>query len=638
MLLEAGVIVLFLPVTRPLPDLRAVAQPLPMVAFLFHWLIVRVMWGFAKFKFVKTRHGDDMYLRGFLAWMPIPNAIGWYIQHAPRWFLRVSYAFMWFAEVLCPALVFFPGWPRLIGAAGLTGLQLGIHGTGNWAFFNIGYIWLCVSLLDTRTSLADISWSAVTATPSSIVLHAVLFGIALVTLGLFALNTWVSNTWVHWSLDEWTWKRPWLKAVVEFYRWITSFRMFAAYGVFPPHPRPPVRTVVVMEGSHDGVNFEGYEFKYMPTTPKSRPPFVAPHDPRLDWGTIYAAAGISHCDYLSGIVGTGKVFGHTAFSHYSWLHRLGQRLIEGEPSVLALMGHNPFPGLPPRFIRVSIRALTPTSIETKRATGEYWEVRHVGVVFPPMSADPLTWTHWLPPPELFHPEFMQRRRRCAALRAMRAAFDRGVPHEEAVRVDSDIRADEVKMFWRDLVPAIAATRGDWQRIHESAAEIRRRFDRGSLLRLERIAERYAFILRVRMEPHLYGDRLPKMPKRSGLRLHFLAHEIILDGREFFETVMRDAGQAVARAERQTEATSLHLVSIFRHEIINYHALTLRISQSLTPLDDVDKNMLIGILELRDFICTLKPEGESWIPVCKVDARGEWELDGFETAKQWKTAR
>src|ERR1700712_2007349 len=96
LLQEAGFIVLFVPLGQTLPNLEASALPLPTVAFMFRWLVLRLMLGFAKTKFIGTGKGDSMYLRGFLFWAPLPTPIAWWGHHAPRWFLKISILFMFF--------------------------------------------------------------------------------------------------------------------------------------------------------------------------------------------------------------------------------------------------------------------------------------------------------------------------------------------------------------------------------------------------------------------------------------------------------------------------------------------------------------------------------------------------------------
>jgi lipase maturation factor 1 len=50
-----------------------------------------------------------------------------------------------------------------------------------------------------------------------------------------------------------------------------------------------VRPVIVIEGSQDGSNWLPYRFNYITVDLDKRPPFVGPHQPRLDWQIWFAA-------------------------------------------------------------------------------------------------------------------------------------------------------------------------------------------------------------------------------------------------------------------------------------------------------------------------------------------------------------
>jgi hypothetical protein len=625
LLLEAGFLALFLPAPEALPTLATSTLPLTLVAFLFRLVLIRLMWGFAKLKFIGTEKGDDLYLRGFLAWMPMCNKLGWQMQHAPAWLLRMSYVFMWCVEVLCPLLAFFGGLPRLIAGVGLIALMGGIWATGNWGFFNLAYGALCFALFDTQTTIVDLTLAEVTGRPLT---HALLAVLAFGALIYFPFNSWCSQTWIQWPFDDVTYKRPLLGWLVGFYRFLAPFRVVNSYGVFPPGSSPPIKTVPVIEGSRDGKRFEAYGFKYMPTHAGSVPPVVAPHHPRIDHLVIYAGSGMTDANFLSSIVGSGKAYGFSVYSHYSWLHRLCQRLLEGETTALALLGDNPFPNAPPKFVRVSLRALTPTSVAEQTTSGNYWHARHVGVAIPTMTKDPLVTPYWLAPPELLHPDFVHFRRRSKDLSAMLAALASSGRANDAVLTGSDLRADEVEAFWTHVVPAIAGSRGDLAGAAGVADALRERFGVEAMLRFERIAERFVFMLRTRIEPFFYGDRTPKLEKRSNFRFHALLQEIILDGREAFLTMLAQPEQAASRASRQTDATSLAMFAVFRWDAIRYHAQTLRIARPMTKTSEWP---LPGILEFKDLLTALEPSEEAWLPECERRPSGDWDVHGFALA-------
>lgn len=627
LLLEAGLLALFLPTPPALPEVSVLALPLPMVAFMWRLLLVRLMWGFAKLKFIGTKPGDNLYLRGFLAWMPMCTPLGFRLQHAPSWFLRASYVFMWLVEVVCPLLVFFCGAPRVIGAIGLGALMAGIWVTGNWGFFNVAYLALCIVLLDTQASVFDSSFALATSTPWALLTHVFLAVLLLGSVLYFPLNSWATHTFIHWPFEDITYKRPWLRRLIGFYRALAPFRLLHAYGVFPPNSSPPIKVLPVFEGSDDGENFLAYGYRYMPTTPDSRCPIVAPHHPRIDHLCVYAGSGMSESDYLGSTVGAGKPFGFSPFSHYSWLHRIAERLLEGEPAVLGLLGHNPFPDRPPRFVRVGLRALAPVSLDEYARSKQPWRVKDLSVAFPARSASPLPGQAWLAPPELFHPDLVHWRKKSPALAAMVAAHARGEPHTSAVRAASDLSVDEVTAFWRDFIPDVARERTDFGTIDAASARIRARFGQPAILRFERIAERYAYLLRLRLEPFFYGDQTPKIEKRSNFRFHLLLHEVVLDGSEAYEAMLARPEAAAARAATQTDASALYFAGVVRNETIRYHGRALRIARRMT---NVAEPFIPGILEFKELLTEQVPVDEVWLPDCSRSQEGEWSCEGLIT--------
>jgi hypothetical protein len=411
--------------------------------------------------------------------------------------------------------------------------------------------------------------------------------------------------------------------LIGLYRALAPFRLIHAYGVFPPNSSPPIKVVPVFEGSEDGQLFKPYGYRYMPTEPDSPCPVVAPHHPRIDHLCVYAGSGMSESDYLGSLVGAGKVIGFSPFSHFNWLERLGQRLLEGEPSVLALLGHNPFPLRPPRYVRVSLRALTPQSM----GAGHRWRSRHLGVAFAPRELDPLPWQHWLPPPELFHPDFVHWRKKSFALRAM--VGDARALDRDAVRAHSDLTEQEVARFWEDFVPAVASGRESYERIDDIAEAIVERFGKAQVLRFERLAERYVFMLRMRVEPHFCGDKEPKLEKRSNFRFHLLLHEVILDGQEAYEATLLTPGLIVERAQHVTDRSLLTFSLVVRNTTLRYHGRALRIARCMT---NVVEPHIPGILEFKDLITEWVPPDEEWLPVCTRSEDGVWSCPDFVAAE------
>src|SRR5262249_20315814 len=138
-----------------------------------------------------------------------------------------------------------------------------------------------------------------------------------------------------------------------------------SYGLFAR--MTTVRNEVIVEGSNDGETWLPYEFRWKPGDVRRRPAFVAPHQPRLDWQMWFAAL--------------------TSYRAHpqQWFARFLARLLEGSPSVRALLASDPFPDAPPRFVRAELYEYHFTSWESGHASGAWWRREHRGSYAPAVS-------------------------------------------------------------------------------------------------------------------------------------------------------------------------------------------------------------------------------------------------------------
>src|SRR5581483_2896125 len=122
---------------------------------------------------------------------------------------------------------------------------------------------------------------------------------------------------------------------------------------------------IIVEGSNDGDQWQAYEFQYKPGDPYRKPEFVAPHQPRLDWQMWFAALG--------------------GYQQNEWFIRFCAQLLQGSPPVLDLMGYNPFPGHPPRYIRAVLYTYRFTTPEERQKTRQWWIREPQGLYCPMLS-------------------------------------------------------------------------------------------------------------------------------------------------------------------------------------------------------------------------------------------------------------
>jgi hypothetical protein len=384
LLLETGFLAIFLAPRQWLPGLGRESPPPLTMIWLARWLVFRLMFMSGA---VKLLSGDSAWwdltaLTVHYETQPLPTWMGWHAHQLPEWFQRTSVLVMFFIELILPAFVFSSRQFRRVAFSGFASLMLLISATGNYTFFNLLTIALCVLLLDdplllrvlprsvaarlearleSARSRVSTDASGPVAGPSS-VLHRVRFAGLIALSGLIFL---LSATQTIARLDgDRSPSNPLLFALL---RYASPLRTVNSYGLFAV--MTVTRPEIVVEGSNDGVRWLPYEFKWKPGDLKRRPAFVAPHQPRLDWQMWFAALG--------------------RFRANPWFANTLVRLLQGSPEVLRLLETNPFPDAPPRYIRAVLYQYRFTDSATRKKSGDWWRRERLGMYCPALSLQSL---------------------------------------------------------------------------------------------------------------------------------------------------------------------------------------------------------------------------------------------------------
>lgn len=355
LLLETGFLAILL---APAGLRPAATEPPRAVLWLLRLLLFRLMFSSGM---VKLLSGDPSWWSltalEFHYWtQPLPTWIGYYAHQLPSSFHRASTAMTFVIEIAAPFLIFGPRRLRLVACGLLAGFQITIALTGNYAFFNLLTLALCLCLLDDealpRWAKPDEPSASSKRSPSWRPWVVAPLAATLLLLSAAELFTVLG-------------RRSLVAPLFPLRRILAPLSLVNPYGLFAV--MTTTRPEIVVEGSDDGETWRAYEFSWKPGDPRRRPAFVAPHQPRLDWQMWFAALG--SCE------------------DNPWLIRFLSRLLEASPPVVELLPKNPFPAGPPRFIRTNLYDYHFADLETHQREGVFWERRFLGPFCPVLSRD-----------------------------------------------------------------------------------------------------------------------------------------------------------------------------------------------------------------------------------------------------------
>src|SRR5271165_5743149 len=402
MLLEAGFISLFFAPAGFWPGLGRMSPPSRASLFLLQWEWFRI---YFESGVVKLASGDPQW-RNFTAMDeyyqngPLPTWIGWYVQHLPHWFHASAVFFTLATELVLVWMMFLPRRFRILCFAIVTALQISIILTANYTFLNYLVLSLGVLLLDDRFLLPFLSkrWREVLSpktapasdepapqgsepsTPAEFVARAAKLRPAA------ALKLALTSVMLIWIFYATTAQMLWMffarlplptSPVVL----LEPFRIANRYGLFAVMTRG--RYEIEFQGSNDGQGWTAYPFRYKPQALNQPPGIYAPYQPRLDWNLWFASLGF--------------------WREYPIVISTEERLLAGNKDVLALFAGNPFSAAPPRQVRAVLWQYWFTSIAEKRATGDWWKRKYLGIYAPVLGLQPdgklgvVEWPTPLPP-------------------------------------------------------------------------------------------------------------------------------------------------------------------------------------------------------------------------------------------------
>lgn len=358
LLLESTLIALFLVPWR-LWRSDGGYEPPRLARYLAWWLLFRLM---LLSGVVKLTSGDPTWrnltaLAYHFQTQPLPTPLAWYANQLPAWFLKLSCAAMFAIELVAPLLIPAPRKLRHAGALAMASFQVLIALTGNYAFFNLLSVGLCLTCLDdgwwrrVHWGVQQVAAAQAVATRSVKPVLVRWFAAASVGITFFEA---VADVFPGSAAS------PLVQAVMEGVGPLRSFNYYGLFAVMTVE-----RPELAIEGSDDGTDWREFELPYKPGPTSRRPAWVAPYQPRLDWQLWFAAL--------------------ESPDENLWVETLCERLLRGDRAVLALFRSNPFPDHPPRYARVVRYRYEFTDSAERARTGKWWRRTPLDFYFRPVT-------------------------------------------------------------------------------------------------------------------------------------------------------------------------------------------------------------------------------------------------------------
>ena len=400
-------------------------EPLIFGRWLVWLLLFKLMFesGIVKFTYFASNGSNtwwDLTALEYHYWtQPIPSWISWYFHQLPSWFDKISLVITYLCELVLPLFIFFPRRFRRLSCIGLIIFQISIILTGNYGFFNILTIILCITLAD---DLWFSRWSKIrigskgSSLQEWIVINrlkkfsAVMIMICFLWVTMVYLDRdWQGNVQ---PLDD-----PSEPSIITsgLVKTAQLTRSMNAYGLF--RVMTITRPEIIIEAMFDNKEWEQILFRYKPVEITTAPRFFLFHMPRLDWQCWFEALFIERLlsnsfalsvynRFLNVMVRTDMNIGEIQLEDFIldrdrevlrtleqvdqqryiqnlqihinnymnrsyWFARFLALLARTEDSVYDLIstestGH-------PSKIRVSLYRYSFTDVDEKRKSGKWWE-------------------------------------------------------------------------------------------------------------------------------------------------------------------------------------------------------------------------------------------------------------------------
>ena len=328
-----------------------------LFVWLHRWLLFRLL---LQSGLVKLLSGDESWraltaLNFHFESQPLPTALAWYAHKLPELLLQAGVLLTFAIELLVPFLLLMPRQLRLLAAEAIIIFQLIIMLTGNYNYFSLLTVALCLLLMDDRIIKglvpSFLGERQQVLNPAGSSWRRAVLPVSVACIYLTVSVVLMAGTGRRLEVPD---------PVGKLLAWTSPLHIANSYGLFAVMTKN--RPEIVIEGSIDGEEWLAYELPYKPGALQRAPTWATPHQPRLDWQLWFAAL--------------------QPVQQNPWFKHLVVRLLTGSEPVLALFAYNPFPDEPPQYVRARLYQYHFSDWQTRRETGAWWTRRYQGEFYP----------------------------------------------------------------------------------------------------------------------------------------------------------------------------------------------------------------------------------------------------------------
>ena len=298
LLLEVYLISIFFVPWRVFDNKDNIESPSTIGRWLLWLLIIKLMLqsGIVKFTFFDVDGSNawrDLTALEYHFWtQPIPSWLSYYFDALPTVIDKIALFFTYVCELIIPFFILLPRKMRRIAASSLILFQFLIILSGNYGFFNLLTITLCISLFDDQY-LRKFNFSSVVnckpVVKNYIVFKKIKRGLSFLVLILFVYSFVIfigrdfkGNRLSSSDLNE---KVSVLEQKILGFSQTT--RSINSYGLFRVMTK--TRPEFKIELQYEDSLWVPIDFDYKPNHIEKKPDFFFPHMPRVDWQIWFEA-------------------------------------------------------------------------------------------------------------------------------------------------------------------------------------------------------------------------------------------------------------------------------------------------------------------------------------------------------------